>query len=87
MWELRSIWLKNLKCFWTVNEWQVWRHETQTSQLQLHDQESLIPAQKFNIPNIKGNNTLTQDNMGVFPITTATQLQLVNVSNDSVKRT
>jgi len=63
----------------------VWRHETQTSQLQLHDQESLIPTQKFNIPNINGNNTLTQDNMGVLPVTTATQLQSVKVSNDSVK--
>lgn len=84
IWELRSIWLKNLKYFWTVNEWQVWRHETQTSQLQLHDQESLIPTHKFNIPNINGTNTLTQDNMGLLPVTTVTQLQLVNVSNDTV---
>jgi hypothetical protein len=64
----------------------VFRHETQTSQLQLHDQESLIPTQKFIIPNINGNNTLTQDNMGLLPVTTATQLQLVNVSNETVKK-
>lgn len=62
----------------------MWRHETQTSQLQLHDQESLIPTQKFNIPHINDSNTLTQDNMGLLSVTTATQLQLVNTSNDTV---
>jgi len=48
------------------------RRETQTSQLQLHDQESLTATEKCNIPNINGNNTLPQDNMGVLPVTTAT---------------
>ena len=64
--------VEELKCFWTVNEWQVCRHETQTPQLQLHYQQSLIPTQKFNIPNINGNNTLTQDDMGLLPVITAT---------------
>ena len=63
----------------------MWRNETQTTQLQLHDQERLILTQKCIIPNIIGNNTLTQDIMGVHPVTTFTQLQLVCVINDSVK--
>jgi hypothetical protein len=74
---------KKLKMFMPVNEWQVWRHGTQTSQ-PLHEQESLIATLKCNIPNINGNNTLTQDNIELLEVTTATQLQLVKVCNDTV---
>jgi hypothetical protein len=70
--------------FLSVNEWQVWRHETQILQSQLCEQESHIPTLKLNIPNINGNNKLTQDNMGLLEVNTATQLQLVKVCNDTV---
>jgi hypothetical protein len=70
--------------FLPVNEWQAWRHETQTSQPQLHEQESLTATLKLNIPNINGNKTLTQDDMQLLEVTTATQLQLVKVCNDTV---